>query len=266
MGGFPMGGFPMGGFPGGDSSRFHHPAFSRLGAEVVTPPDALIEHVDLPKGQGLLLGKVREGFPAAKAGLKSHDILLELDGKPVPRDVKEFGDTLAKIKENTPVTVVVLRKGKNEALDTLETLTTSATGGSWMWEVSSELENADDYALEIQQGGENNYIGPISLTGGSDAKPSSSSASASASASSSASEESSSISVTTITSSSVSGLPTNSANGTISMTTKATRTAAGPTETETQGAPEVTENAAANLASQPLALLFGAAAAFVYLN
>src|SRR4051812_3064593 len=58
---------------------------SRLGVEVQSPPAALIEQLDLPKNQGLLIGKVEGDSAAAKAGLKSYDVLLELDGKPVTR-------------------------------------------------------------------------------------------------------------------------------------------------------------------------------------
>lgn len=114
--GFPMGGFP----PMGGAPRGFHPAFARLGAEVTAPPDVLIEHLDLPRGQGLVLSRVSTGSAAAKAGLKTHDILLEVDGKPVARDIKSFGDALAKVKEDTPVSVVVLRKGKNETIKGLE--------------------------------------------------------------------------------------------------------------------------------------------------
>jgi hypothetical protein len=114
--GFPMGGPPMGGFPMGGPPGFRNPGLSRLGADVHTPPASLVEQLDLPKGQGLLLGEVRNGTAAAKAGLKTHDVLLEVDGKAVPRDLKEFGQSLSKIKEDTPVNVTILRKGMKETI------------------------------------------------------------------------------------------------------------------------------------------------------
>merc|ERR1711881_288653 len=52
---------------------------------------------------------------------------------------------------STPVTIL-LRKGPSENLQTVSTLTTSATGGEFLWTPSICLENGDDYALEIQQG------------------------------------------------------------------------------------------------------------------
>jgi len=163
--------------------------------------------------------------------------------------------------DNKPTTFI-LRKGVNENLDTVTTLTTTATGGKFEWTVDEDLENASDYALMIEQAGvDPNYIGPIALSGGEDPKPSSSSKASSSAASSTESESSSAtatISITTMLSSTVSATPTASSNGTASLS----RT---PTETETQGAPEST-GAASALASSPLALIFGAAAAMMYLN
>src|SRR5205823_1383109 len=48
--------------------------------------------------------------------LKAHDVLLEVDGKPVSSDPAEFVKALESVKANTPVDVVVLRKGKKETL------------------------------------------------------------------------------------------------------------------------------------------------------
>jgi len=53
---------------------------------------------------------------AAKAGLKPHDILLELDGKPVPSSPDEFRKALDAIKADKPVDAVVMRKGKKETV------------------------------------------------------------------------------------------------------------------------------------------------------
>jgi beta-lactamase regulating signal transducer with metallopeptidase domain len=110
-GGFSAGGFAFGpGFPGGNALR------GRLGAAVRTPDATLIEQLDLPKNQGLVLAEVRNDSAAAKAGLKANDILLELNGKPVSSEPREFVKTLDEIKPNTPVNAVVLRKGKKETI------------------------------------------------------------------------------------------------------------------------------------------------------
>jgi len=92
----------------------------RLGAEVSAPGGALADQLDLPKDQGLVVDKVAPNMPAAKAGLKPHDILLELNGKKVPSKVADFLPMLAKVEANKPVDAVVLRKGKRETIKGLK--------------------------------------------------------------------------------------------------------------------------------------------------
>merc|ERR1711967_67744 len=67
--------------------------------------------------------------------------------------------------DNSTAVTILLRKGPSENLQTVSTLTTSATGGEFLWTPSICLENGDDYALEIQQGSENNYFGPFTVQG-----------------------------------------------------------------------------------------------------
>ncbi|TKX22468.1 hypothetical protein C1H76_5250 [Elsinoe australis] len=63
-----------------------------------------------------------------------------------------------------PVTIT-LRKGDADDLDTIQTLTSDATGGNFTWIPADSFENGDDYALQIQQGREINYSGAITLSG-----------------------------------------------------------------------------------------------------
>ncbi|KAF4553526.1 Hypothetical protein D9617_6g092570 [Elsinoe fawcettii] len=81
-----------------------------------------------------------------------------------------------------PVTIT-LRKGDADDLDTIQTLTSDATGGNYTWIPANSFENGDDYALQIQQGREINYSGAIRLSGA-DAAAVSSAQAASASLSS----------------------------------------------------------------------------------
>jgi hypothetical protein len=96
----------------GGSGRLH----GRLGVTVETPSLALTEHLDLPKGMGLVIRQVQPDSPAGRAGLKSNDILLELDGKIVSSNATEFVRMVEAIKPNTTVDAVVLHKGKKETL------------------------------------------------------------------------------------------------------------------------------------------------------
>jgi hypothetical protein len=118
LGGMPGGAFP-GGFPGAGAEN-GSAAAARLGARVEAPAAALVEQLDLPKNQGLLLDEIEEGSAAAKAGLKRYDILLELGGKAVPRDLADFANLLDDIKADTPMEAVVLRKGRNERIKGLK--------------------------------------------------------------------------------------------------------------------------------------------------
>ena len=88
----------------------------RLGAQVRKPSQTLEDQLDLPKDQGMVVEEVGANSAAAKAGMKRHDILLELNGKPVPSKKEDFVKLLESIKAKTPVDAVVMRKGKKETL------------------------------------------------------------------------------------------------------------------------------------------------------
>jgi membrane-associated protease RseP (regulator of RpoE activity) len=96
------------------------PAFMRgvmrLGAQVEPVSAEVADQLDLPKGQGMIVRNVVEGSPAAKAGLKTHDVILEIDGKKVPNNIAELARLIGDIKKDATVDVVVLRKGKKETI------------------------------------------------------------------------------------------------------------------------------------------------------
>lgn len=114
-GGIMGGGLAVPGDPFGPLSTAK-PRQPRLGAQVRVPSQTLIDQLELPRDQGLVLEEVGPNSAAGKAGLKSHDILLELDGKPVSNKVDEFLKQLEGVQANKPVDVVVLRKGKKETV------------------------------------------------------------------------------------------------------------------------------------------------------
>jgi beta-lactamase regulating signal transducer with metallopeptidase domain len=88
----------------------------RLGVRVSVPSAALADQLDLPKDQGLVIDQVTPESAAAKGGLKNNDILLEFNGKPVPKSIQEFVRSMHEIKADTKVDAVVLRKGKKETI------------------------------------------------------------------------------------------------------------------------------------------------------
>jgi C-terminal processing protease CtpA/Prc len=111
--GFP-GRMPEGFNPGEMMARFRPQG--RLGVMVEKPGDALADQLDLKQGQGLVIHDVRADSAAAKSGFKNHDVIVELNGKPVTDDVGEFARMINDIKANTPVDAVVVRKGKKETI------------------------------------------------------------------------------------------------------------------------------------------------------
>jgi hypothetical protein len=112
------GGF--GGLPGATRGALPRPEEGRLGVRIGKPSDTLVDQLDLPKGQGLVIEDVTADSAAAKAGMKTHDILLELNGKPVPSDPQEMAKLVREIKPDTPVDALVLRKGRKETLKGLK--------------------------------------------------------------------------------------------------------------------------------------------------
>ena len=73
--------------------------------------------IDLPENQGLLVANIVPDSPAAKAGLKQHDILLKGNGK----DLHEMKDLIDLVMSEGPkkgqITLDVLRHNKHESVN-----------------------------------------------------------------------------------------------------------------------------------------------------
>ena len=77
---------------------------------------ALAQQFKLKDNQGALVGDVVPKGPADKAGVKSGDVVLEFNGKPV-RDSRQFRLQVARTKPGERVPVKVLREGDTKTLD-----------------------------------------------------------------------------------------------------------------------------------------------------
>lgn len=110
--GFRGGAFPfpegLGAFPGQGPVR--------LGVSLQRPAPELIDQLGLPADQGLVITDVLPDSAAARAGLKTNDILLEFAGKPVATDPARLQRDLRELKPETPYDAVVLRRGKKETV------------------------------------------------------------------------------------------------------------------------------------------------------
>ncbi len=80
----------------------------------VTP--ALARKLDLKQQRGALIGGVEPKGPADKAGLKSGDVVFEIDGKPVA-DSRHLRLAVARTKPGESVRVKLLRDGSTKSLD-----------------------------------------------------------------------------------------------------------------------------------------------------
>ncbi len=82
----------------------------------ITPDNPLRAHLDLPENAGLIVANIVPESPAAKAGLKKHDILLKANDK----DLHEMQDLVELVMSEGPkkgqITLEVLRHNKRETV------------------------------------------------------------------------------------------------------------------------------------------------------
>jgi membrane-associated protease RseP (regulator of RpoE activity) len=86
-----------------------------LGVEVHPMSSELREHFRAPRDAGLLVNRVVEDTPAAKAGLKAGDVIVEVDGEEIGR----VGDISRALDDHEPgdsVDVKVMRDGSERTL------------------------------------------------------------------------------------------------------------------------------------------------------
>jgi predicted metalloprotease with PDZ domain len=88
----------------------------RLGLHTAPVSAVVVAQLALKKDEGIVVDRVDDNSPAAKAGLKAHDVLVQLAGKPVPANGAAFRKLLAELKPDEAVEVVVVRAGKPEPL------------------------------------------------------------------------------------------------------------------------------------------------------
>ncbi|HEX4644287.1 MAG TPA: PDZ domain-containing protein, partial [Verrucomicrobiae bacterium] len=102
-------------------------------------PD-LAKEFNLSQDQGALVGDVTPKSPADKAGLKSGDVILNFNGKPVT-DSRHLKLQVAETAPNTTVPVKILRDGKEK---TIELAVKELPGGEKMAKADNEENNSSD--------------------------------------------------------------------------------------------------------------------------
>lgn len=114
-----------------------------LGVYIQDLNEDMAESFNFDGTDGVLVGDVPSDGPAAKAGFKSGDIIVEYDGKATP-DMKTLRNLVATTNPGTQVEVEILRDGERMTLDVeigeLETQTARTGGADNLEEIGLEVE------------------------------------------------------------------------------------------------------------------------------
>jgi len=86
-----------------------------LGVSLLEFDANLAAYFSVKAGEGVLVTSVEKDTPAAKAGLKSGDVIVQMAGKPV-KGSEDIHEALAALKKGDSVAISVIRHGKKEAL------------------------------------------------------------------------------------------------------------------------------------------------------
>jgi hypothetical protein len=84
----------------------------RLGVRLERISELAADQLGIEVARGVGIADVVEGSPAAKAGFKTHDIVLEFAGKPVTDNPEDFTHMVNSVKPGEKIDAVVMRKGK----------------------------------------------------------------------------------------------------------------------------------------------------------
>jgi serine protease Do len=86
-----------------------HPARERLGLAVQPLTPSLAQQLGVPDKAGLAVAGVKDGSPAAEAGIQPGDVIVQVNRKPV-RNIAELREALAAQKAGEPTLFQIHRK------------------------------------------------------------------------------------------------------------------------------------------------------------
>ncbi len=128
-----------------DLQKFGKTRRGWLGVRIQTVTDEIAENLGLKDQHGALVASVSPGGPAAKAGLKSGDVITRFDGKDVV-DMRHLPRMVAETPINKEVDVTFWRDGKK--------MDTKATVGELADESETEQAKAAEKPAPKQEAGQ----------------------------------------------------------------------------------------------------------------
>ncbi len=120
-----------------------------IGVTVQSVPRDALDEFGLKERKGALVGSVSPNGPAAKAGFEPGDIILEINGKPVP-DRDELVQTVVALKPGTTVPVKVLRNKQEKTLNvTIGELDLESEGGQQALEGEGGEDTSEGFGIAL---------------------------------------------------------------------------------------------------------------------
>jgi serine protease Do len=125
-----------------------------LGVQIQTVTEEIAETLGMDKPEGALVASLIKGGPAEKSNLKAGDVIIEFDGKAVPK-MRKLPRIVAETEVDKPVDVVVWREGKK--------ITIKVTIGR-LDETEMAAAGKDDGSKEEIPAGGDQMVDPLGLT------------------------------------------------------------------------------------------------------
>ena len=114
-----------------------------LGVHIQGVTEEIAETLGLKKARGALVASLIDDGPAEKSGIKTGDVILEFDGKPVLR-MRKLPRIVAETEVDKPVKVLVWRDGKEVIVDvTIGVLDEAKTASASPDDVKKQVETND---------------------------------------------------------------------------------------------------------------------------
>jgi serine protease Do/serine protease DegQ len=87
----------------------------RIGVSLQTVTPDIATALGLPKVAGAIIGAVEKGSPAERAGIKTRDVVVEIDGKAV-LNASEVRNRIGLREAGSRVSLTLLREGSRQTL------------------------------------------------------------------------------------------------------------------------------------------------------